>query len=54
MIRHLERVHTIEEEVKELQCLPKNSRERKKKCLLIQNKGNLKHNVKVLREKRAL
>jgi len=53
MIRHLETVHSMEDEVKQLESFPKKSIARKKQCLLIQNKGNLKHNIKVLREKKG-
>jgi len=50
LVPHLERAHNHQKEVQEMSALPRNSIQRKKKCLLIQNRGNFKHNIKVLKE----
>lgn len=50
LIRHLERSHGKEKEVKEIEAMAKNSIERKKKCLLMQNQGNFKHNIQVIKD----
>jgi len=54
LIRHLESAHNLEEKVQKILEYPKNSKERKKLCFKLQNLGNFRHNVEVLKRKEGI
>ena len=54
IIRHLERKHKDEPEVKILMALPSGSKERKEMCNKLHNEGNFQHNMEVLEKQEGV